>query len=189
MTLRATPAVRFAAALATLVAGCGGAPAEAPPARAATIARAEAPRSHDAASAPIRRVVETFRTSILRKDKASFVDLFLDKTVPWIAVVGDETLARQRAEVPDSSKIDTSDNYMAFIDWVCSTNDTIEEKLSGLAIETDGDVASVIFDYSFHKGAQLSNWGKESWQLVRTDRGWKIASVVYSRTKSLPAAR
>ena len=49
-----------------------------------------------------------------------------------------------------------------------------------MIIETDGEVAQVWFDYSFMVGSYRANWGKEAWHLVRTDAGWKIASVVWS---------
>jgi hypothetical protein len=38
----------------------------------------------------------------------------------------------------------------------------------------------VSFDYSFHANGVKANWGREMWQLVRTERGWKIFSVIYS---------
>ena len=36
------------------------------------------------------------------------------------------------------------------------------------------------FDYSFHAGGRETNHGREAWQLVNTDDGWKIISVIYS---------
>ena len=47
-------------------------------------------------------------------------------------------------------------------------------------IDTDGEVAQVWFDFAFMVGDDKSAWGKESWQLVRTGDGWKIAAVVWS---------
>jgi hypothetical protein len=35
--------------------------------------------------------------------------------------------------------------------------------------------------YTFMEGSYRANWGKESWQLVRTENGWKIASVIWSQ--------
>jgi len=52
--------------------------------------------------------------------------------------------------------------------------------MSNLSIDTDGEIASVSFDYSYLTNTKMINWGKEQWQLVRTESGWKIFSVVYT---------
>ena len=49
-----------------------------------------------------------------------------------------------------------------------------------MKIETDGDVASVWFDYAFLADGRETNRGKEAWQLVNTGEGWKIVAVVWS---------
>ena len=40
--------------------------------------------------------------------------------------------------------------------------------------------SAVSFDYVFYEAGKKTNWGKEMWQLVRTERGWKIFSVIYT---------
>lgn len=69
---------------------------------------------------------------------------------------------------------------MAFIDGIIETSARKEEKLWNVRIDSDGQVASVSFDYSFHSGDYKSNWGQEAWQPVHTGQGWKINSVIYS---------
>jgi hypothetical protein len=34
---------------------------------------------------------------------------------------------------------------------------------------------------TFKAGDYKANWGKESWQLVRTEAGWKIAGVTWTQ--------
>jgi len=63
---------------------------------------------------------------------------------------------------------------------VVATTEPRAEEFSNVKIDTDGDVASVSFDYRFLANGATTNWGREMWQLVRTERGWKIFSVVYS---------
>jgi hypothetical protein len=36
----------------------------------------------------------------------------------------------------------------------------------------------VAFDYTFLANGKKTNWGREMWQLVRTEDGWKIFSVI-----------
>jgi hypothetical protein len=71
-------------------------------------------------------------------------------------------------------------NYLSFIDWIVKTPKTIEEKFWDVEIINDEDIASVHFKYSFHQDDKKTNWGDEAWHLVRTEKGWKIASVIYS---------
>jgi hypothetical protein len=55
-----------------------------------------------------------------------------------------------------------------------------DEKFDNVRIDTDGEVAQVWFDYVFKRGDYAANWGKEAWQLVRTDAGGKIVSIIWS---------
>ncbi len=132
----------------------------------------------------IEAVIETFRVSLITKDKPIFIDLFYNESVPWLGVASDKTIAlappakegdRERKKVGDG-------NYTSFIDWIVSTPKAIEEKFWNIKILQDGDIGSVHFKYSFHQDQTKTNWGEEAWQLVRTEQGWKIASVIYSIT-------
>ena len=61
------------------------------------------------------------------------------------------------------------------------SKEKIDEAISNLRIDSDGDVGQVWFDYNFVRGGYRENWGKESWQMVRTNDGWRIAGVVWSQ--------
>jgi hypothetical protein len=54
-------------------------------------------------------------------------------------------------------------------------------QIERLVIENDGDVGQVWFDYVVLNGSYKKMWGKESWLVVRTVDGWKIAGVVSSQ--------
>ena len=130
----------------------------------------------------IEAVVEAFRTAIIDKDKARFVKLFLHENITWQDVTGDANLQRLRQKRPEATKVkvDPKDNYLSFIDGIVSDKDRSEEKFRNVKIDTDGDIASVYFDYSFHSNDRETNHGKEAWHLVNTDDGWKIVSVIWS---------
>lgn len=103
-------------------------------------------------------MIETFRTSLIKKDKETFLQLFLKDDITWTGVTTDGS-----------------------IEMVANEPMPAEETFSNVRIDTDGEVAQVWFDYSFLDGSYRSNWGKESWQLARTEKGWKIAAVVWSQ--------
>ncbi len=129
--------------------------------------------------------MESFRLSLLQKDKVAYMGLFFsDKPdeIGWQFVSEDKRLSAIRKQNPDAIKARriSSNNFISLIDESVSTAERREETFSDVKIETDGDVASVSFDYEFLANNTKVNWGKEAWQLVRTETGWKIFSVVYS---------
>ncbi|MBA0436623.1 nuclear transport factor 2 family protein [Stenotrophomonas maltophilia] len=133
----------------------------------------------------IEQVVESFRTSLINKDKPTYMGLFFsDKAedIGWQYVSEDVRLQDIRKAKPDAIKARKipANNFIALIDGVVASPKPREEKFFNTKIDTDGDVASVSFDYSFQDDGAKINWGKEMWQLIRTEDGWKIFSVIYS---------
>lgn len=129
----------------------------------------------------IERVIETFRTAIIDKDKDAFLKLLLREDIPWIGVNSDaavKLIAARIHKTPD--KLSSRGSARGFIEDIVSAKDRREETFDNVRIESDGEVAQVWFDYSYNIGSYKANWGKESWQLVRTGDGWKIVSVIWS---------
>ena len=132
----------------------------------------------------IEGIVETFRTAIIKKDTASFMKLFLHEGITWTGAFTDTTVEREYANRPDP-KLPRPPKYFSssprkFIEGIAKDPEQLAETFANLRIDSDGDVAQVWFDYSFMAGDYKQNWGKESWQMVRTESGWKIAAVVWS---------
>ncbi|PTL83421.1 hypothetical protein DAT35_15730 [Vitiosangium sp. GDMCC 1.1324] len=130
----------------------------------------------------IEAVIEDFRSAIITKDKERFLKLLLHEDITWQAVMDDESLQRIRQKNPKAAKVEVNRKYnpITFIDGIVADKQRTEEKFSNIRIDTDGDVASVYFDYSFHDDGRETNHGKEAWHLVNTEAGWKIVSVVWS---------
>lgn len=148
-------------------------------------AAAAPPATHDQDVAAIKQVVEAFRTSLIEKDKAKYMSLFFsDKPddIGWQFVSEDRRLEHIRENKPDAIKARQipGNNFVGLIDGAVATREPREETFSNVTVDTDGDIASVAFDYTFLANSQKTNWGKEMWQLVRTEEGWKIFSVVYT---------
>ena len=135
--------------------------------------------------AAIQHVVESFRTSLIHKDKPTYMSLFFSdkpEDIGWQFVSEDVRLEHIRKTKPDAIKARQipSNNFVGLIDSAVATTEPREETFSNVKIETDGEIASVSFDYTFLANGVKTNWGKEMWQMVRTERGWKIFSVVYT---------
>lgn len=136
--------------------------------------------------AAVRAVVEAFRTSIIRKDKATFVDLFFsDKPehVTWQFVDDDVRVARLKETIPEARRVVRwpENNYLTMIERTAASSEAVEEVFRDIAIDTDGEIASVNFDYAVLVDGAESHRGREMWHLVRTEDGWKIISVIWSQ--------
>lgn len=130
----------------------------------------------------VEAVVEAFRASIMDRDKTRFMNLFLDDKTVWQSVTGEANLVEIRKKKPQAVKvrIDASNNPRNFITEIAADKAKSEERFRDVRIDSDGDIASVYFDYSFLADGKETNRGKEAWHLVRTDGGWKIVSVIWS---------
>lgn len=148
----------------------------------AVCARDTVPAREEQAKQQIQTVIESFRTAIIDRDKNRFMQLFLHEQPMWQRVMSDEGLKRIRQKNPEASKVrvDPESTYRSFIEGIVASHRSSEETFENVRIETDGDIASVWFDYSFKADGRKTNYGKEAWHLVNTGAGWKIVSVVWS---------
>lgn len=133
----------------------------------------------------IEQVLKSFGQAIAEKNKALYMSLFFSQRpdeIGWQYVSEDTRLAQIRKARPDAIKARRipNNNFVSLIDEAVGTSEAREERFFNVRIDTDGDIASVMFDYEFYAASKKTNWGKEHWQLVRTETGWKIFSVVYS---------
>lgn len=133
--------------------------------------------------AGIGSVISDFRSAILHKDREKFIGLFLHPHVTWQSVMSDDRLARERQENPAARKVvfDPARTPASFIDGIAGDPRIHEETFANVSIDSDGDAASVAFDFSYRHDGRVTNVGREYWLLVRTEAGWKIAAVTYSR--------
>lgn len=134
-------------------------------------------------NAQIRSLIEDFRTAIIEKDRDKFLGLFLHQAVTWQAVMSDARFEQAKQKDPAAQKaaFDPTKTPTTFIDGIAKDPKVNEETFSDVMIDSDGDVASVAFNFSYIRDKQITNVGREYWLLVRTEAGWKIAAVTYSR--------
>ena len=142
--------------------------------------------------AAIHEVVEAFRTSIIKKDRATFGSLFVSDNpahVPWQLVAADARVARLKTFVPEARRVVRwpENNFLTMIDRTTAAgSESIEEVFRDTVIDTDGEIASVNFNYSLLVNGKEQHWGREMWHLVRNDDGWKIISVIWSQRDPVP---
>lgn len=129
----------------------------------------------------IKNVLERFRVAIIAKDRAALLALAIDPQVKLSAAIDAESLARARIKRPQAKGSQVG-SYAGFADDIANAKGRSEERFSRVRISTDGTVGQLYCDYQFLVDGKVTNWGHESWLLIHTDSGWRIAAIAYSIT-------
>ena len=58
-----------------------------------------------------------------------------------------------------------------------------DERIYDLQIQVDGPMATVWAPYKFYVGENFSHCGVNAFTLIKTEKGWKIASITDTRRK------
>jgi hypothetical protein len=125
----------------------------------------------------IHKVLHTFMECLVKKDSLRFYNLFHTDPVVWVGVTQQKTFADELKK-DSKAKDNFRANYKSFYRHFYTKE--IEEKFYNVQIHEDGYIASVVFDYSFWEKGKKTNWGKESWAMIKTNGQWKITSVLFS---------
>lgn len=125
----------------------------------------------------IQKVLNTFMECLVKKDSARFYSLFHTEPVVWVGITHRKSYADELKK--DSTAKDSyKSNYISFYRYFYTKE--VEEKFSNIQILENGYIATVMFDYSFWAKGTKTNWGKESWAMIKTNGQWKITSVIFS---------
>jgi len=71
-------------------------------------------------------------------------------------------------------------SYQDFAAFVSQSKADLDPRHAEVEIRSDGAVAMAWFSFRFMAGGEEKNRGHETWQLVKTDQGWRIAAIAYS---------
>ena len=135
----------------------------------------------DADVAAIREVVQQFQAAIIAHDGKTLGSLFMPEGGAWLSVRDEPAYAAAKARNPAAPRMMRS-TWQKFADFVQHAAKPVEERFHDVRIDTNGTVASVWFDFEFLEDGKVTNEGSETWQLVRTDDGWKIHAMLYSNS-------
>lgn len=87
-----------------------------------------------------------------------------------------------KAQLGDISvKSDSFDGFLKSIGK--ATPGDLDERLSGMQIRIDGDLATAWTPYKFYYKGNFSHCGVNAFQLIKTPAGWKILSIIDTRRK------
>ena len=105
--------------------------------------------------------------------------MFIDNGSTWFNVLSDAAYARARAKNPAALRV-RHRSFQWFANIVSTSHTTLDPEHSDVRILTDGTIASVYFNFVFLIDGKPENQGSETWQLLKTSDGWKIAAITYS---------
>lgn len=133
----------------------------------------------DSPKADIDQVVARFQAAIKAHDRPALASLFLADSKAWWTILGEPSYQKIKTTHPNAPRYKTG-TWQEFADYVAGAKQSIEERFHNVRIETDGSIAMVYFDFEFLADGKVGNKGAETWQLLHTDEGWKIAAMMYS---------
>lgn len=145
----------------------------------ASAAQASIDNEHHAQVAAIEQVMKQYHEAVVTHNGAALSALFLPDANLWLSVLTDSAYDRAQAKGAKDPQVKVG-SYRDFAKVVSSTPKAFDPEHSNLDIHTDGTIAAVYFDFVFNIDGKAENRGSETWQLVKTVDGWKIAAITYS---------
>jgi len=130
-------------------------------------------------TAGIEQVMAGFHQAVVSHDGERLKGYFLPQGTAWFNVLTDEALARVRAKTPDAPKVRPG-SYQDFAAFVTGSKADLDPRHTEIEVRDDGTVATAWFHFRFMIGGEEKNRGYETWQLVKSEAGWKIAAISYS---------
>jgi SnoaL-like domain len=127
----------------------------------------------------VQHVMDAYHEAVFTHDGARLAALFIPEGSTWLNVLTDDTYARVKAKKPDAVKVRVG-SYKDFAKTVSTSKANFNPTHTNIQINSDGTIASVYFDYVFLVDGKETNRGNESWQLVKGNDGWRIATIIYS---------
>lgn len=130
----------------------------------------------------INKVVADFQAAIKAKDVRLLSSLMLNSNMLFRSPAPPEVIKSVREKVdPNFDGIADGGGYRDFINFLMKEKAAVEEKFYNVQISQDDNVAWVMFDYEFLIDAKTTNYGVETWQLMKNADGqWKIISVLWT---------
>ena len=85
---------------------------------------------------------------------------------------------------PDGKTKIGKDTIASFVKAVGAPHQEVwDERIYDLKIQVDGPMATVWAPYKFYLGEKFSHCGVNAFTLIKTQSGWKIASITDTRRK------
>jgi hypothetical protein len=128
----------------------------------------------------IEKVVRDFQLALKSKNTRLLSSLMLSSSILFVSPFPPDRTEEARATVDVNFTGLPPGGFYGFAEFIKGSKVPIEERFYNVSITQDAHLAVVTFDFEFVEGGSVRNHGLEVWQLLKTDRGWKIMSVVWT---------
>ena len=71
-------------------------------------------------------------------------------------------------------------NHMVSLRQLAGMKEDLLERMWNPQVLIHGRIATLWTEYDFHRNGKFSHCGVDSFSLIKTDEGWKIAGAVYT---------
>lgn len=128
----------------------------------------------------IMAVKDAFSEALIKKDTATLKSLFFSE-MSWVLALHNKSLELAQKNNPGmTSNVMVQDPMASMFRNPYMKDVAISESFRHPRLVTDGVIANLWFNYTFEMNKAPSNWGTESWHLVKTQGKWKIVHLIYS---------
>lgn len=131
-------------------------------------------------SAEIGDVIKRFDAAIRAQDLEALKSVFHENTISWRATGHPSSRAwvEKVTKAPVAALEDQGAHQIIGAPEVKGS--ALAERFGPPVIVSDGQLATVTFRYAFTENGKVSNWGSESWQMIKGDSGWRIVNLLFS---------
>ncbi|MFN7417573.1 MAG: hypothetical protein ACK5T8_06300 [Alphaproteobacteria bacterium] len=131
-------------------------------------------------SAEIGDVIKRFDAAIRAQDLDALKSVFHANTISWRATGHPSSRAWiEKATKAPVAALEDQGAYQ-IIGAPEVKGSALAERFGPPMIVSDGQLATVTFRYAFTENGKVSNWGSESWQMIKGDSGWRIVNLLFS---------
>jgi hypothetical protein len=113
----------------------------------------------------ILHLINEFQQGIVQKDRKKLNGLFDQLSLPVTGWEEDQIIRQTAGQ---------------FIDYLVTSNQMIEEKLKNVIINVYEGVGVMTCNYDFIVDDVKQGSGSEIWTLIKTEKGWRIGSFLWS---------
>jgi hypothetical protein len=129
----------------------------------------------------IMQVTTDFRSALTSKDTTKLEGLLVSSSILFTSPRAPDSVRKARAQGDTRANGISGSGALDFLQFVATSKGAIEERFYNIRITQDKHVAWVMFDFEFLENGIVTNYGIETWQMIKTaDESWKIMSVVWT---------
>lgn len=129
---------------------------------------------NDTEKKSVKKVIEQLFTAMNSSDSTLLKQSFSSDAIAYTTFIG-------RDGKPHLKSSDLNGFYKQI---GSSEAGSLEEKILSWDIKIDGTLASVWTDYKFYFNGKFSHCGVNSFQLYKSDKGWKIIYLIDTRRRT-----